>query len=63
MRWVLCVRGGGDKGDSMFSISIARRFKYSMYSSANKPQYCKTMDPILDRESLNAPHAKGRSGG
>ena len=47
----------------LFQFSIAVRFKCSLCSSVNKPKYCKTMDPILNRGSSNAPHAKGVSRG
>ena len=70
----VCVQGGGGGGGGgggagamreiiCFQLSMAVRFKYSLCSSVNKPKYCRTTGPILDRGSLNAAHAKGRSRG
>ena len=62
MCYVCTERGGVAIREILcFQFSKAVRFKCSLCSSVNKPYYCKTTDPILDKRSLNAPHAKGRS--
>ena len=50
----VCVQGEGGGVEIRellyFQFSMAVRFKCNLRSSVNKPKYCKTTDPMLDRD-------------